>query len=138
MRLTVHILELKEAGETYLVPPQIAMEMPGEVRLVTLLLTVNRQGTAFLWPLPEPALDGRDNQWSQTARVAASHAQQDWVRIVANMNQGFYDMYVAQSTLGNPEWPDKSMRDLLALAFGENFIIRDANHPVLKRLRGEL
>jgi len=36
-----------------------------------------------------------------------------------------------------PQWPDKSFRDLIELAFRHNRIDR-ANHPVIQRLDGEL
>lgn len=135
-RLRAHILELKEEREAYLVPPGIAVELPGETRLVSLRLAVNRQGAVFLWPVPEPGLDGRENLWAISHRAAAAKAETHWVRMKANMPQGGYDVYPAPGSLSTPLWPDKSMRDILAIAFGENFIIRDASHPVIKRLRG--
>jgi hypothetical protein len=58
------------------------------------------------------------------------------MRIVANMPQGAYDLFAAPGALGTPVWPDKALRDILAVAFGESFIIRDAGHPVVKRLLG--
>jgi hypothetical protein len=59
------------------------------------------------------------------------------VRVVSNMSQGFYDVFVANVDLGNPVWPRESLRDLLAIAFGNTFIIRDLSHPVIKRLTGQ-
>lgn len=135
-RLRVHILELKEERETYLVMPAIAAELPGETRTVTLRLAVSRQGAVFLWPVPEPSLDGRETAWHSSARTAADKAETQWVRIIANMPQGSYDVYVAPGALGTPVWPDKTLRDILAIAFGDSFIIRDAGHPVIRRLLG--
>lgn len=135
-QLRVHILELKDERETYLVMPAVAVALPGETRMVNLRLTVSRQGAVFLWPVPEPSLDGRETGWGTSARAAAISAETKWVRIVANMPQGAYDVYAAPGALGTPVWPDKLMRDILAVAFGESFIIRDAGHPVVKRLLG--
>jgi hypothetical protein len=53
------------------------------------------------------------------------------------MSQGFYDVFAANVDLGNPVWPRESLRDLLAIAFGDTFIIRDLGHPVIKRLTGQ-
>ena len=47
------------------------------------------------------------------------------------------EVLVAPGALGNPMWPENSMRDLLALAFGETFTIRELSHPVIKRLLGQ-
>lgn len=136
-QLRVHILELKEERETYLVMPALATALPGETRTVNLRLAVSRQGAIFLWPVPEPRLDGRETGWGNSARAAAVSAETKWVRIVANMSQGAYDVFTAPGELGTPVWPDKLMRDILAVAFGESFIIRDAGHPVVKRLLGQ-
>jgi hypothetical protein len=134
-RLPAHLLELKNERETYLVIPEVAAAIPGETRLVTLTLTVNRQGSPFLWPVPAPNLTGRENHWHTSARAAAAHGVTHWVKIIANSDS--YDVFAAPGALGNPVWPDKSLRDLLAIAFGESFTIRDLSHPVIKRLLGQ-
>lgn len=135
-RITVHILELKEEREVYLVMPAVAAALPGETRLVSLRLAVSRQGAWFLWPVPELGIEGRETAWATSMRMAAAKAETHWVRIIANMAQGAYDVHSAPGALGNPAWPDKTLRDILAVAFGESFIIRDAGHPVIKRLMG--
>ncbi|TFH72490.1 hypothetical protein E3V39_13065 [Gammaproteobacteria bacterium LSUCC0112] len=135
-QLRAHILELKEERETYLVMPAVAAALPGETRTANLRLTVSRQGAVFLWPVPEPSLDGRETSWGTSARAAAISGETKWVRIVANMPQGAYDVHSAPGALCTPSWPDKPLRDILAVAFGESFIIRDAGHPVIKRLLG--
>jgi hypothetical protein len=135
-KLRASILELKQEKEFYLVMPGVAAALPGETTLVTLRLTVSRQEAVFLWPIPELRLDGRENAWNPSRRAAAAKAETDWVKVVSNMAQGAYDLFVAPGALGSPVWPDKSMRDILSIAFGENFIIRDAGHPIIKRLMG--
>jgi hypothetical protein len=135
-RLSAHILELKMEGEVYLVMPSLAAELDGETRAVSLRLAVNRQGAVFLWPVPEPRIDGREIAWHTSARTAADKAETHWVRIIANMHQGCYDVWTAPGDLGTPAWPNVKMRDLIELAFGEKHIIRDAGHPVIRRLLG--
>lgn len=49
---------------------------------------------------------------------------------------GSYDMFVARGDLGEPQWPDKSFRDLLATAFGDYLIDRE-DHEVIRELNGE-
>ena len=43
----------------------------------------------------------------------------------------------AKGDLGEPQWPDKSFRDLLEIAFRCNLIDRP-DHPVISELAGEL
>lgn len=137
-RLRAYILVLQQEKETYLVMPGVAAALPGETNLVTLRLAVSRQGAIFLWPVSEPSLEGRENAWHASARAAAAKAETDWVKVVANMAQGSYDLFVAPGALGSPVWPEKSLREILSIAFGEQFIIRDAGHPVIRRLLGQL
>lgn len=135
-RLNAFILDLNDVRETYLVDPSVAAEMPGEAKIVSLRLTVNRQGAVFLWPVPVPSLDGRENAWWTSARVAAERAESAWTRMVANMSGGAYDVFTASGVLTEPVWPNVALRDILEWAFGERFIIRDTNHPVIRRLMG--
>lgn len=135
-QLKAHILELKLEGETYLVLPEVAAAVPGETQLVTLRLAVSRQGSVFLWAVREPSLDGRQDSWGQSRQAAVALAETKWVRMTPQMAAQAYDVVSADGVLQEPTWPDKPMRDLLALAFGDRFIIQDAHHPVLQRLLG--
>jgi hypothetical protein len=102
-----------------------------------LFTSITRQGVPFLWPIRLPGDDGKHNEWHRTALEAAQRAQTRWVRIAANMAAGGYDLFEATGALPEPEWPDLSFRELLKIAFKDRFI-RTADHPVLRRLRGEV
>jgi hypothetical protein len=136
-RLNLAILELKEEREIYAVLPEIAAAMPGETRAVDLRLCINRSNSLFLWHVPLPTADGRENAWHKTARDIAVLAETQWVRMAANMSAGCYDVFIAPPGLSEPIWPEQSLSDLLRIAFGGGRLIDDANHPVLNRLRGQ-
>ena len=135
-RMTMAILELKEERETYAVAPNVAAALPGETRIVELRLCVTRAGNVYLWPVPLPSTDGRENSWHKTAREAAELAETQWVRIVANMGAGCYDILIAPPGLSDPVWPDASFAELLRVAFGGGRLIDSIDHPVLQRLLG--
>jgi len=137
LKLSAHILELDSERETYLVEPAVADVLAGDVRGVSLHLTVSRQGATFLWPVPLPQLDGRDYPSYVSSRKAAQLALTKWVRVVWRQEQSAYDVLSAPGDLGTPVWPEVGMRDILMVAFGETFTIRDAGHPVVKRLLGQ-
>ena len=59
-----------------------------------------------------------------------------WVRVQSNRSLGAYEIYEAAAPWGDPEWPDVQFKDLLKIAFKDR-LIDTADHPVLKRLRGE-
>jgi hypothetical protein len=98
---------------------------------------VNRQGVLFLWPIRLPGPDGKRDEWSRTALEAADLARRGWVRVTANLGLGAYDVFTATGTLPDPDWPALSFRELLRVAFRERFI-DSPDHPVLRRLRGEV
>ncbi len=134
-RLDTLVLELKEERETFLVDPALASELPGELAATTLFTAITRQNVLFLWPVRLPDPDGRQNRWFESARQGAEMAIGQWVRVAANLSLGAYELFAATGDLPDPEWPEKSLRELLQIAFADRFI-RDMDHPVMLRLRG--
>ncbi len=138
-RLETAVLELKEDRETYLVVPGLWPGLASDPTFSPRLLvtTVNRQGVLFLWPIRLPETDGKLDDWSRSAMDAANEAKTRWVRITANMSLGAYEVAVASGQVAEPEWPDISFQEIIRIAFRDK-MIDDWNHPVLRRLRGEI
>jgi hypothetical protein len=139
-----YLLELKDdAGkgtqEMYLVHQDLWPDLTGEPTFTPWVLhtAVSRQGDYFLWPIRAPRPDGRRDDWSATAREAAALAQKSWVRVLANMTLGAYDVLEASAKLPEPVWPSASFDELVNRAFRDTFIASE-DHPVLKKLRGDL
>ena len=139
MRLQTALLELKEDRETYLVAPALWPELSAEssLRPMELFTAINRQGVLFVWPVALPGADGKTNPWHGAALEAATIAQERWVRIQANMSLGAYDVFEATGELPEPKWPEMSLADILRVAFKDKRI-DSHDHPVLRRLRGEI
>ena len=131
------IIELKDEREEYIVTTALVPELAGEFVTKTLYLAINRQGTPFFWPVRLPSPDGKDNNWWRSAREAAALATRDWVRVKANMNLGAYEIFRAESVMSEPEWPELGFWDLIKIAFRDHLVDR-IDHPVIKRLRGQL
>lgn len=136
-RLQTFVLELKEERETYLVERSLWDELASELVPKVLMTAVTRQGVVFLWPIRLPTEDGRHDPWSRSAMDAADRAQVAWVRIAANISLGAYDVFEANGELPPPEWPELSFERLLEIAFHDRFIDQ-IDHPIVRRLRGEL
>jgi hypothetical protein len=130
-------LELKDEGDTLLVDRSLREALVGEkcvdVRLIR--LGVNRQGTPFLWPMRKPA-EGRKDAWALTAVDAAREAESRWTRVQADMSLGAYRLAVAKVD-DVPRWPKESFNDLLRIGF-KGAVVDSLDHPVLKKLRGEV
>jgi hypothetical protein len=136
-RMQVALLKLKDENEVYLVGPSLIAQLGAEVTPHTLYTYVTRQGVVGLWPARLPRNDGRTDHWMQSEHHAATRAMAQWVRMTANMAAGAFDVRVSMAELPEPEWPEMSFEQLLELAFADH-IIEDMNHPVLRRLRGEM
>ncbi len=128
----------KENREVYLVSPPLWPVMPGDVTATCLAVAITRNSPVpFLWPLVLPDSE-RPNRWHESAIEAARLAESTWLRSVADMSAGQYVPYIASANLPEPEWPDDlTMADYLRLAFSSRFV-KDADHPVIRRLRGEI
>jgi hypothetical protein len=138
-RLQTAVIELKEDREVYLVARSLWEELATEVTFKPKLFAtaINRQGVLFLWDLNLPGKDDRVNHWTRSALEALDLATRGWIRIAANLPLGAYDVYQASDQLSEPDWPDVPFPELLRTAFKDRRI-DDLNHPVLRKLRGEV
>ena len=138
-RMPVAVIELKEDREIHLVAKTLWPDLAAEAMFKPKMLAtaINRQGVLFLWELNLPRADGRVDEWSRTALEAVDMATKGWLRVAANMSLGAYDVFAATGQLSEPEWPTIPFKELLRVAFKGRFI-DSLNHPVLRRLRGEV
>jgi hypothetical protein len=132
------LIDLKEDREDFLVRPELVPELAGELVYKTIFTAINRQGVLFLWPirLPTPN-DRRSDNWARSAREAAEVAMGQWVRLKSNMSLGAYEITVAESVMAEPEWPDLSFQELVRIAYRDR-MVTSLEHPVVKRLRGQM
>ena len=139
MRLQTGVIELKEDREIFIVDPALWPTLSAESTFSPRLFVtaMNRQGVLFLWPIRLPGADGKLDEWSKSALVAVNIARGQWVRVAANMSLGAYEVFTAPGAFSEPEWPDKSLRDLLSIAFKDR-LIDSLDHTVLRKLRGEV
>lgn len=138
-RLQTGVVELKEDRETYLVARSLWPELVTEATFSprALFTAINRQGVLFLWPIRLPGPDGKLDEWSRTALEAADMAAKGWVRVTANMSLGAYEVFQASGHLPDPDWPQTPFNEVLRVAFRDRFIA-SLDHPILRRLRGEV
>lgn len=121
--------------ETYFVAPNARTVLVAGVKPVLLLPAVNQRGLFFIWPLALGDGTGRRNAWHETAREAAELSKREWVKLVSDMPAGCYRIYRAKGKLNDPVFPEKSLEELLRLAF-KGRVIDDEAHPVVKQALG--
>lgn len=133
------VIELKEDRETYLVEPELWSEVNEDATFSAreFFTSMTRHGVVFLWPIRLPSPDGKWDNWNRSAMDAANFAKDKWIRVSSNLHAGRYEIVTSTAEIPDPVWPEKPFGELLKLAF-QDFRIDTFDHPVLKRLRGEL
>jgi hypothetical protein len=137
MQFSALIYEDKSTKDIYVVTSGLAEVFGRLARPVVLHLAVDRRGNPFLIPVPLPSSNGSRNPWHESLAQAIDKAKDDWIRIASNMTAGVYDLYVATATLQPPEWPDKSIDELVLLAFNGK-IVNTPDHPIIQGLQGKV
>ena len=137
MWLEAALLEFREDRITHIVDPALAPYLPGEAVAKVLVTAITSHGSLFLWPIRLPDEQGRLDEWNTVALEAAVRAKSKWIRVMANMPAGTYDVLEAAGQFPEPNWPEFDLQKILSIAFKDRFI-DNIDHPVLKRLRGEI
>ncbi len=135
--LTCHLVTLDR--EFFLVAPGCAGYVPQDHLLpFKLSLALTRGDVLFFWPIRQPGPDDKENGWWSSANEICELAKTRWVRVISNQASGMYEAAIAEVALKEPQWPEnKSMGDLLKLAFGKN-LIDSLDHPILQQLYGQV
>jgi hypothetical protein len=140
MTISVALHESRDnfTSQFYLVMPKMlgtAMDLRGAF-YAQLHLTVTRAGSVMLWPVKLPT-GGAGNPWFESALKGAEMAKANWIRIFADAGQGQYRIMKALGDFDAPQFPEKTLSELLEIAFNGR-VIDTADHPILRKLRGEV
>lgn len=136
--LDCFIFDSKATGASFWVAPGLWDELQGlttgliNVRIFT---CVTKQGDYFLWPV-RLSDDGRKNGWYSSALENAETAKSKWIRVEANMGRGAYDRWEADpnNKWPAPSWPEKSLQELIELAFKDSCITTLEHFAIVKLL----
>ena len=134
------VADPSDNDKLYVVFPAVAVGVPPELLMnFQLVGATTRQATPFVWPLRLAGEDGRTYDAWETAREAAKLAKTNWLTMSWSKEAGRYVTKKAIGDFGEPQWPDPDeypFDEWIQLAF-KGRIIRDEEHVLLKRLRGE-
>jgi len=136
-QLFTELFVIPRDDQFFAVHPDIAAELGDEVRAAYVAGAVNDDGALFLWPILKPKSDGNGAQLFDQALEDLSLSRTSWVR--RQWDRGAKTYRIAQAkTDKEPEWPDNTnVVDWVDKAFKNSFI-EDIEHPVVRKLRGEL
>ena len=131
----VWLMTFKTTGDPpVLVLPDVAAGMPDEPTIAPhrLYLCADELGRVFFWPVKDT---NSTNSWQKSAHQLAAHAKTRWVRIAANTSTYRYEEAPCQTLSAEPSWPEKSLSELLAEAFGDD-VIQQVDDSRITALRG--
>jgi hypothetical protein len=139
MSLITYVFEDKDTREIYFVPPEMTWSMfaLGELLTVKLIPAVTKQGVALLIPAKLPNEGTAATGWHETMLVAIERAKKSWIRVSADMALGAYRVFEAVGDLGEPDFPDLSLSQMLEIGFAGR-VIDSEEHAVFKKLVGRL
>ena len=131
------ILEDKANRDYYVVDSSLQDHLAQEGFRARLSLATTRSGDLFLWLQKLPSADGRTCRWNDSMQEAATLSESKWIRVASNMETSCYDVFEASGTIPEPQWTDLAFSQILRLCFKDRFI-NSLDHPLLRRLRGEI
>jgi hypothetical protein len=136
MRLDDSTVLRDDSGTFYYVVPAMRAhpKLVQRLRRMTIaLLYIWPGGGIQLWPVP--ILGERPMALQKSARAAFELGQTKWTQIVWNEGRRDFDVETSENINNEPVWPNKSMSELLKLAFASN-VIDNEDHPYVLQLRG--
>ena len=132
----VWLLKWHEDSEMYLINPDIISILAEQPKLYILYLGMMLNGNIFLYPIQQKDEGGKWNSWHQSSFAVVTLAKKKWVRAIAQRSINGYTPIIAESNHAEPEWPNKSLNEILSIAFRDKRIDTE-NHPIVKTLKGK-
>lgn len=129
----------EDRDRLYAVVPSVVASIRADVKLYMLYFGVTTSGMFFFWPIRRPDATGRTDSWTQSAKVAAALAKDNWIRMFFDEGHpGAFRVVRAVADKGEPIWPLGAtlIDDLLLKAVADN-CIDTVDHAVVVRLLGK-
>ncbi len=134
-KLAAGVVEDPKTRRFFVVTSAIREANPNEVRDAVIAVCCNSLGEVFVWVAKCASWEGDDFGYSR--QDALLRSESNWIRLAANMGEGRYDVIEATGNLPEPAWPAEDLNTILRKTLGAR-VIRDDDHDVLQRLRGEI
>jgi hypothetical protein len=124
----------------HLIVPTLRNAVPPQaLRRRKLFAAITRNGLPFVWPAGYADASGQTYPAWTAALEAAEHARTNWTQMAWSRAENDYVISHPTVQLPDPEWPDPyeyPFGKWVDLAF-KNLTIRDPDHILLQKLRGE-
>jgi hypothetical protein len=106
-------------------------ELTSKLKRVRLFLCITKRGSVSFWPVSQTD----QGTWGTSAREIVEMAKTRWIRVISVRDEGIYEPFEPEDPIPEPQWPDKSLSELLKMAFRGRVIDRP-DHPIIEDLKG--
>ena len=135
--LVVWLLLNEADGRFYLLAKDAAKSPPPEAAPYRLVAQLSDSGNVRLAPLKLMTLMGSRSEASESYERVCRAGVDRWVRARYDKEINGYKYVAVDADRYQAVWPDMTMWDLVMLGFKDR-IIRNLEHPVVKKLAGEI
>jgi hypothetical protein len=132
------IVDKQDMSKLYVVLPSLLDEVrvrySSHLRIYELVITQTLAGAPLLWGVPQE--EDRGGRWHSQERAARHQGTTRWTNMVAGRGQ--YD-FTTIDNLKQVDWDSfPPMAETLRQALSDGRIIDSMDHPLLRKLRGEI
>jgi hypothetical protein len=143
MTLSVGIVEIPDERDgPYLVTPAmypVFGKLVSRRQLYVCKTSLMGPAAVFLWAAKLPRDDrrkGGSGQYNETALKAAERAKTKWTKIQSDEALKCYRIFGPTEALDEPEWPAVTLLELMRKGFGDGYLVKGLDHPLVRRYRG--
>ena len=121
----------------YWVAPPMRAALADHLVTYRLFTCSSKRSSTFFWAAKLPIAGNSGRKWAESGLRCATAAMSLWGKLKPSSEGGGYLWMQAKAKHPDPVWTDKTMGELIRLAFGEN-TIDSPDHLVIKMLDGEI
>ena len=136
--MTVSLLKDTD-GRFLLVNATVANDplMATHVAPFKLVLAIDRSGNQYLLPLRQVRMGETSYPAWESSIAIAEAAKRVWLRMQWNKGLSAYDRYDAPFQPPEPQWPTRSIGDMVKVAFAGR-VVTSLEHPVVQQMLGRI
>jgi hypothetical protein len=142
MTLSVGVVEIADERDApYLIVPAMYPlfgKLVSKRQLFVCKTSLMGPQAVFLWAakLPRDNRRGGSGLYSETALKAAERAKSKWTKIQSDETLKCYRIFGPQEPIDEPRWPDVTLLELMRKGFGDGYLVKSSDHPLVRRYMG--
>jgi hypothetical protein len=126
------IKDKNSLGRIFIVPKPLLPKLGPLCQRYILRQAITSAGVSSIWPAPLPS-GKKDNPSGASHLGIQQRALREWVRLYWDDNHSTFHGALPLADLGEPQWPDKTFKELLSIAV-TGYVVDSEEHHLFRRL----